>query len=205
MSFGKLKRRLQALINRKDVTDELAGDFVTEAIADIERPLRIGPMEALMPLSAWDGVSNAITIPNSFLEVINIFTSDGELTQVDLSAFLNIAKQSTGTPTSFCAVGGKWLLAPTPAADTTVYVHFYAQSLPLETDEDVNIWTKAGFNAVVYQAAALAADFFQMEDQYATRFQARADRYVTAIAEQDLNEKWAGRLAVPLPSDLGDY
>jgi hypothetical protein len=200
MSFGNLKTRLRALINRKDFTDEIAGSFVTEAIADLERVLRIGPMEALLTQSDWDGVKNAVLIPAGFLEAINLFTDDGELTQVDLANFL----KDGGTDT-FVKVADRWLMKPTPAIGSHVFLHYYAASLPLVADADTNFWATTGFNAIVYQAATLAADFYQMEDAYAQRFQARADRYVAAIGEQDLDEKWSGRLAIPLPSDLGDF
>ena len=204
MSFGKTKRRLQALINRKDLTDALAGDFVTEAIADLERSLRIGPMEALLTVTAWDGTANTLNIPYGHLELINLFTSRGEMTQVDLAEFIRL-DGTGGIPTHFCRVGPAWLLKPTPAIGTPVHLHYYAQGLPLVVDADENVWIISAFNAVVYQAAALAADFFQMEDTYAQRFQARAADYMAAIADQDLNEKWSGRIAIPLPSDLGPY
>ncbi len=200
MDFGKCKLRLQALINRKDVTDELAGSFVTEAIADMERNLRIGPMESLLTQGGWDGIKNAVLIPTGFLEAINLFTDETELTQVDLASFLQ-----DGGDNTFVKVADRWLVKPTPAVGSNFFVHFYSQSAPLVADTDSNVWTVSAFNAVVYQAAALAADFFQMEDVYAARFQARADRYIGEIAEQDLDEKWSGRMAVPLPSDLGDY
>lgn len=205
MSFGKLKRRLQALINRKDVTDAIAGDFVTEAIADLERVLRIGPMEALLSQSGWDGTKNSILIPPGFLEAINLFTDAGELTQVDLSTFLASSDSSGGPPEIFCKVADRWIMKPTPAPGTTVYLHFYAQSPTLKLDTDENVWSTSAFNAVVYTAASLAADFYQMEDPYAQRFLTRADNYVTAIQEQDLDEKWSGRMAIPLPSGVGDY
>jgi hypothetical protein len=204
MSFGKLKLRLQALINRKDVTDEIAGSFVTEAIADLERVLRIGAMEALLTQSEWDGVKNAVLIPNGFLEAINLFTNDGELTQVDLANFIADTGTS-GPPRIFVKVADRWLLKPTPAVGSAVFLHYYGASVPLVADTDENVWATSAFNAVVYTAAALAADFYQMEDQYAQRFLKRANDYVTAIQEQDLDEKWSGRLAIPLPSDLGEF
>lgn len=200
MTFGALKLRLAALINRKDVTDALAGSFVTEAIADLERKLRIGPMERLLSETTWDGETNALPVPHGFLEAINFFTDDVELTQVDLAAFM-----APGSTNSFVKIADQWLIKPTPAAGSSVFLHCYMETPTMTADEDTNIWATSAFNAVVYQAAALAADFFQMEDVYAQRFQSRADGYIAAIAEQDHDEKWSGRLAVPLPSDLGDF
>jgi hypothetical protein len=204
MSFGKLKTRLRALINRKDFSDELAGGFIQDAITDMERVLRLSVMENVLTQEDWDGTRNALITPDGFLEVINIFHDNGELEQVDLSTFLATRDQG-GVPTVFVRMAGRWLLRPTPAPGTKIYFHHYRQSPTLLTDTDTNVWTRAAPNAVVYQSATLAADFYQMEDEYAQRFQTRADNYVQAIITQDDNEKWAGRLAVPLPSDIGDY
>lgn len=204
MSFGTLKTRLRALINRKDFTDDVAGSFVTEAIADLERVCRIGPMESLLTQSGWDGTKNAVLIPPGFLEAINMFTDAGELTQVDLATFLATPDEG-GPPKIFVKVADRWLLKPTPQPGSHVFLHHYAQSLPMTLDTDSNVWSTSAFNATIYTAASLAADFYQMEDEYAQRFLARANNYVTAIQEQDLDEKWSGRLTVPPPSGVGDY
>src|SRR4051794_19307804 len=124
MSFGSLKTRLRALINRKDVTDEIAGSFVTEAIADLERVLRIGPMETLLTQSGWDGVKNAVLIPPGFLEAINLFTDAGELTQVDLATFL-ATQDNGGPPSIFVKVADRWLMKPTPSVGSHVFLHYY--------------------------------------------------------------------------------
>jgi hypothetical protein len=204
MSFGKLKTRLKALINRKDLTDELAGDFITQAIADLERDLRIGAMETVLEQTAWDGVKNALILPGTFLETINLFTDTHELVQVDLAEWLAMDDQG-GDPTHYVPIAGRYLLRPTPAVGSKVYLHCYVQAQPLAVDEDENVWTRSGFNACLYTAAALAGDFYQMEDEYASRFSTKAQAYVEAIAGQDLNEKWSGRLSIPAPQDIGDY
>lgn len=204
MSLGKLKRRLRALINRKDFTDELAGDFIQDAIADMERVLRIGSMESVLMQDTWNGVSNAIIIPPDFLEMCNLFTDEQELTQMDLAKFIAVNTKGT-LPTHFVKVADRWLVKPTPAPGSKVYLHYYKQSKPLEVETDENVWSQSAFNAVLYNAAALAADFYQMENEYAERFLAKANSYVEALVAQDLDEKWAGRIQIPLPQDVGEY
>lgn len=204
MSLGKLKRRLQSLINRKDVTDTLAEDFITEAIADLERVLRISPMERILTQSVWDGSVNALIIPGTFLESIDLFTDSNELTQVDMAQFLKL-DNTGGSPRYFVKIADRFLLRPTPAPDTKVYLHCYVQSDPLAFDTDRNVWTEACFNAVLYTAAAAASDFFQMEDEHVRRYMNKAEMYVSAINDQSLDEKWAGRLSIPLPQDRGSF
>lgn len=204
MSFGKLKSHLRGIINRKDFTDELAGDFINLGIKEVERLCRVGPMEALSELSVWDGTKHTLTIPSNYLELIDIFTDAGTLHQVDKDTFFKTC--NTGRPTVFVKTGRSWLIKPYPAPGTTVYVHHYAETAPLVADADQSVWSTAGFSAVVYTAAALAADYFQMEDTYVGRFQGKADSLVEAILSQDLSEKWSGPLNVGRPSpDRGSY
>lgn len=207
MSFGRLKTRLRALINRKDLTDALAGDFINDAIASLERTLRIGAMETVFLQEAvWDGTKNAFAIPSTYIELINFFTADGEMRQIDLGAFLKMPDDGTGSPTHFVKVGDRFLLRPTPAPGTKVYLHYYGETARPVDDADECVWTLSGFLATLYTAAALAADFFQMEgDQQADRYRAVADGYVTAMAEQDLDEKWAGPMTIPPPQNTGDF
>lgn len=204
MNFGDIKVRLRALINRKDMTDQLAGTFVTDAMADLERDVRIGPMEIVLTQDVWDGVKNALIVPSNFLETINIFTDDVELEQKDISQFLKIPDEG-GKPTAFVKIGNRWLVRPTPAPETRVYLHYYGQFESLQNDDDQNALTRAASNALLYTAAGLAADFFQMEAEYADRYERKAGQYVAALEAQDWGEKWGGRIAIPLPSDTGDF
>lgn len=207
MSFGRLKTRLRALINRKDLTDVLAGDLILDAISELERLLRIGPMETVfLQNTIWDGTKNAFAVPASYIELINLFTEEGELTQVDLHAFLKMADDNSGIPTHFVKVADRFLLKPTPAPATKVFLHYYGETDRPVDDTDECVWTLSAFQATLYGAAALAADFFQMEgDQHADRYRSIAAGYVEAIQAQDTDEKWSGRLAIPAPQDTGDY
>lgn len=202
MSFGRLKTRLRALINRKDLTDQLAGDFILDAMADLERDLRIGPMEMLMERGTWDGVSTVFALPTNFLEMMNLFTDSGELVQVDMNQWLRMEDVGP-VPTHFVKIADRYLLKPTPKPGTKVYLHYYGETTRPIADADKNVWSQGCFNATLYTAAALAADFFQIEE--ADRYAGKAVEFVEKIAGQDLNEKWAGPMSIPAPLNIGDY
>ena len=204
MSLGTLTSRLRALINRKDFTDVLAVGFITDAIADLEREVRFGPMETILSTNVWVEGRNAFLIPNGYLETLNLFTDTCELTQVDLATFLR-TPDIGGSPKVFAKIADRWLLRPTPAPETTVYLHYYSSLTPLLVPEDTNVWVQSAVNATLYTAAALAADFYQMEDVYSNRFSTRARGYVEALNAQALDEAWSGRMAIPFPQDTGDY
>lgn len=204
MTYGKLKAAVRGIINRRDFTDQLAGDFINRAITELERVLRVGSMEQMFSSSAWDGTTRSLAIPSSFLEVIDLFTEEGgTLLQVSKDAYF--AQRDTGHPAVFMRVGRSWLIKPAPAVGQTVFVHFYGETSPLVDDAEENLWTRTAFNAVLYGACSLAADYFQMEDQYVQRFQGKHDSLVEGLLTQDLSEKWAGPIAIGRPSGQGNY
>ncbi|WP_375272846.1 hypothetical protein [Sphingomonas sp.] len=194
MSFGKLKRALKGIINRKDLTDELAGDFINRAIDEVERVARLGAMEQLVEAKDWDGTRNSLAIPTGYLETIDLFTDAGVLRMVTKDQFF--AHPDQGAPAVYIKAGASFLVKPYPAKGETVRLHYYGESLPLLADDDQNLWTRAGFNPVLYAAAALAADFFQMEDVYVQRFQGKATSLLEAMLAQALSEAWSTNMAM---------
>ena len=203
MNFGKLKTALRGLINRTDLSDQLAGDFVVRAISDLERGLRLGPMERVLETLPFNGTTNFISIPSDYLETIDVFTDEGELVQVDKSQFLR--EPTTGAPRVFSKLADRWVIRPTPASGQVLYVHHYAQSTAFAVDTDANVWATACFNATLYTAADLAADYFQLEDAVVSRFRAKASDYVEAIRAQALDEAMSGPITMSRPYGRGEY
>ncbi len=203
MNFGKLKAALKGLINRKDLTDALAGDFINRAIDEIERTLRITAQEELLVADQWDGTSGTILVPNDYLELSDIFTDSCVLRAVEKPEFFR--HRSDGDPAVYIKAGPNWIVKPFPKPGTNVYVQYHAESAQLLADNDENLWTKAAFNAALYGAAALAADYFQMEDQYVARFQGKSDTLVQAIAAQDYDDRWSGTHTMGRVQDRGEY
>lgn len=192
--FGTLKTALRGLINRRDFTDQLAGDFINRAIDELQRVIRLSPMETLTVIDTWDGVQNLIAIPDNYLELVDLFTETHSLRNVSKDTYFN--QCLTGPPRVYTKIGPNWAIKPTPPAGEPIYVQYYAETPWLTVDTDVNIWTKAAFNAALYGAAALAADYFQMEDQYVQRFQGKADQLAETLIAQDSSDRWSGQLTV---------
>lgn len=202
-TFGIIKAGLRGIINRKDLTDALAGDFINRAIIEVERVCRIGALEQLLQTAKWDGTENSLAIPQGYLETIDLFTDEGTLLLVSKDQYFS--QPATGKPSVYIKAGASFLLRPAPAAGTPVYLHYYGGTLPLQADTDENLWTRSGFNAVLYGAASLAADYFQMEDPYVQRFQDKANGFVQGILTQDATEKWSVAANVGRTNFLGDY
>lgn len=205
MSFGRLKTRLRALINRKDLTDELAGDFILDAMGALERALRIGPMETTMVKQDWDGTHNAMRVPVNFIESITLFTDEGEKDFVDLNAFLKADKTSINGPGIYTKVGDRFLVKPIPSPGDIVYLHYFAEIPRPSKDDDRTVWTEAGFLATLYKAAELAADFFQMEPNVIGGYKGQAEEHAVALEQQALSEAWSARLTIPMPTNTGEF
>lgn len=203
MNYGKLKSALKGLINRKDLTDALAGDFVNRAIDECQRIVRLAPNEALLVADDWTNGNNSILIPDNYLELVDIFTDEGVLENVEKQRFFRTRNE--GPPCVYTKVGPNWLIKPAPALGTKIYVQYFGENAWLAADTDSNIWTKAAFNAVLYGAASLAADYFQMEDQYVQRFQGKSDALITTIQQQDYDDRWSGTHSVARISDRGEF
>ncbi len=203
MNYGKIKAALKGLINRKDLTDALAGDFVNRAIDECQRVVRLPPNEALLVADDWSGADNAILIPDNYLELVDIFTDCGVLENVEKQQFFRTRNE--GHPCAYLKAGPNWLIKPAPSPGMKVYVQYYSETPALYADTDSNVWTKAAFNAVLYSAASLAADYFQMEDQYVQRFQGKANDLITAIQQQNYDDRWSGLRSISRISDRGEF
>jgi hypothetical protein len=194
VTLGGLISRLQGLINRpRSFTRELAIQFINQAIANLERTLRIGNMERVV-FGTMDGNTNYVRIPNDFLSLNRLFTTEGgQLNQVELGEYLRRTQSYSGEgiPEIFTKVADRWMLHPKPANGIVLHVFYYGQSRPLQVDTDRNTWTQSATSAVLYAAAQEAAIYFQ-DDARADRYAALAQKYRDEIELQDLDEEFSG-------------
>lgn len=86
MTFAALKAKLRGLINRSDMTDELATDFIHQSQIRLERLLRLSFMQKFVTFSV-DREDGVFRVPVDYLELIDLFTDNGELSRVDTSSY----------------------------------------------------------------------------------------------------------------------
>lgn len=192
MNYAAIKAQLRGLINRSDMTDELAANFIRLAQVRLERVLRVSFMQRFVSFSIPrdDGV---FRVPADYLELIEIFSDNGELDRVDLGRWLKLPAQP-GIPQSFIQSGHDFRLRPYPAQTDVLYLRYYGCEPQLDNDADTNHWSYAATDALLYGAAEYAADHF--EDERLPRF---AERFTTAIDElrdQQLQEDFSGPMSV---------
>lgn len=202
MNYGELKTYVRALINRTDLTDALATQFIQQAQDRLERwpqidPLKNAPRPSfLQKLVSFtlDGTGGSFRVPQDFLELVDIYTEDGgQMYRVDTSEWLRYS-DVLGTPQVFIQTGHIIRMRPYPSADTTVYMIYYGTAPELVVDSSENYWTIAAVDAFAYAAASLAADYF--EDERLMRFEQKFRDALGELQDQSLSEDFSGPMAI---------
>lgn len=192
MNYGEVKTYLRTLINRTDVTDALAVQFIQQAQDRLERLLRTSFLQKLSSFTL-DGTGGDFRVPTDYLEHIALYTDNGQVRRVPISEWLR-NDDAQGTPCVFVQTGHIIRMRPWPDADTTVYLHYYGTEPELTTDVDENYWTLAAVDALCYAAAALAGDYY--EDERLGRFEERFQTALAELKDQQLGEDFSGPMSV---------
>lgn len=163
MTYAEIKTMFTGILNRRDITPSQINTFLTLGIQNVQRKLRIPPMEGLFEFPA-DG-TKFVPIPTDFLEIIAIYVDDTthgsvKLEKRDLQTVLTSAASGYGTPRYYHRSGGSFIVGPKPSADTIVNVAYYKDATALVDDGDSNWMTAAMPSAVVYAGLRYAADFY---------------------------------------------
>jgi hypothetical protein len=190
MNLGEVKAQFSGLLNRRDITASLVTTFVNQAIARCQRELRIPAMEKAL-VATIGTTYNGLTIPNDFLQLIGLVNSEGyELVRRDLSTVKVAAAESFGIPVAFAREGSKWFLAPTPEAEDTVRIDYFAEFEDVEDDEDTNILTNIAPDLITYCALSYACDYFV--DPRADRFEGRYQSILSELVSQAHRDELSG-------------
>ncbi len=203
MNYGELKTYLTTLINRKDVPNALAGQFINQAINRLTKTVRPPFLQTVLTY-APSASTLSVAIPTDFIELINLYTDQVELEQVDMGGYLRRKLTGdAGTPTCFVKIAGEFLLFPALDTDTDLNLHYYRATAALVANTDENGWTTAATDAVVYGAAELAADFY--EDDRVERFASKYNTCLVELQNQIYEDQFSGPMAVQSAYQYGNY
>jgi hypothetical protein len=177
MNKGELRAHFLALLNRTDCSNTLADTFIDQSIARAQRVLRIPPMEKTQTYNI-NGSTTTLIIPSDFLEIIDIYYANTNLTKVPLSKYVEISQPGeAGTPRFFVREGENIRVYPYPSSGS-VTVNYYGQFADLATETSTNDLSLIASDLIAYGALSYAADYFLDE-----RGQLFEQRFVTFIAE----------------------
>lgn len=181
MNYGELKAQFLGLLKRRDLTDTQAETFLQQAVARVQRTLRIPPMEKSI-IVTYDGVSftnGELPIPTDYLRLIGITATvpggdEAEVKQKDLATVLrDRSGDATGCPRSFVRRGPLWQFGPSPTVGTSFRIDYYDEFPTLSNPGDTSYLTKGAEDLVIYGALSYAGDWFidKRTDRWEARFQ----------------------------------
>jgi hypothetical protein len=192
MNYGELKTYVRSLINRTDLTDALAVQFIQQSQDRLERKLRPSFLQRYVSFTL-DGTGGDFQVPSDYLELSDLYTDHGKLSRVDVTRWLQHPNE-VGVPKVFQQTGHVIRMRPFPDAATTVYLNYYGVEPELVVDADENYWSRSTVDAFAYGAVALAADYF--EDERLAEFENKFQVSIAEIEDQQLSEDFSGGMSI---------
>jgi hypothetical protein len=178
-TYTELKTSIGDWLNRSDLTSVIP-DFISLAEAQIERTLRTRQM-IIRANASFDAQYGAV--PADFLEVKSLkLTSTNPITPMtylSIDALDNeIAKYTaSGRPKFFGVVGDQFRIVPTPDANYTTELIYYAKLTKLSSSVASNWLLTANPDIYLYGALLQAAPYLQDD----ARIQTWATLYERAL------------------------
>ena len=145
-----------------------------------------------------NGTAGAILIPGDLIEPIDLFTDTTTFRLVTVGGFQR-HRPDPRDPV-YTALGQEYRLHPRPAPGTEIHLHYYGQQALPAVDTDENGWLQSAYEALLYTAAWMAADYYQIgigdgvnwRDQWVSL----ASAEIAKLEEQDRSEEWAGDMSI---------
>lgn len=208
MSYLDVKTQFLGLLNRRDITPSLTNTMMQYGIQRIQRELRVPAMEKLVSYTT-DGGSD-IPVPGDLLEFISVHTNDSvnrhKLVRCDLQTILDYAV-IPGQPRFYHREAGVIHIGPYPPANTTVWVHYYADATGLAADSDSNWLTEIAPALLVYGALSYACDYF-LDDRkslFEQSYQQIADQLMIQATQDELENASISPAYDTTPNYVGPY
>lgn len=155
-----IRQQVSGLLNRNDATDAQLNVFIDQAVARIQRTLRVPSMEKVQIYTVSAETPEMLSLPNDFLQLKHLYTSTGTIDYTDLGTYLKTVDAPGSVPKIYTRVQGSLLIKPTPPEDYTITMVYYGEIPDLVNDTDTNFVTEIAPDLLVYGALTFAADFF---------------------------------------------
>lgn len=155
-----IRNQIKALIARNDTTDAIIDSFIDQAIARIQRTLRVPPMEKMLVTTTTTTNPEIIVLPNDFLKLKHLYISNAPIEYVDVGTFLKTQDAPGNTPRIYTRIQGSYLLKPTPPAGLTINMVYYGEIPDLVNDTDTNFISEIAPDLLIYGALSFAADYY---------------------------------------------
>lgn len=183
MNKQGIRTQLLGLLNRNDCPNETADIFIEQALARIQRTLRVPSMERGNLITVNEENPDIIVIPEDFLNIKYLYTGSTLLEYVDIQRFLQYPT-SVDTPRIYTRIQGEFKIKPSPPAGTEITMIYYGEVPDLTSDTSENFLTVVAADLLVYGALSYAADYFV--DERKPAFEQEYNRIYQELVEQAL-------------------
>ena len=160
-SYSTLKASVANWLNRTDLTDEIADDFIVLTEADFNSKLRIRKMinQATITID-----SETESLPTGFLQVRNFYILSGStkypLRYITPSQMDQLRGTSTsGTSQSYTILGDTLRFSPKPDSSYTGYLNYY-KSFDALSDTNTSNWILTNHPAIYLYGSLYHASNF---------------------------------------------
>jgi hypothetical protein len=194
-SYSELVTELEAWFNRADLTSRIP-TFIRLFEARMNRKLRVPNMEtSATSITALD--TEAVALPTDFRQPRSIYLQTDPITRLDYVTpqYLRstYAASLTGKPVCFTIQGRDLILAPTPDAEYTLALDYYANIEGLTSSNTTNWLLEAHPDAYLYGSLCMAKAF-EVDPERLAQWKVAWDEVMGEI----ITEGNAARLSGPL-------
>mgnify|MGYP005988376565 FL=1 len=188
-NYTTLKTSIANWLNRSDLTDEIADDFIKLTEADFNSKLRVRKMVAQTSFTI-DTETEAL--PTGFLQVRDIYILNGN-TKVPLTYTTpsqmdsTVGTSTTGLPNSYTILGDTFRFSPKPDASYTAFINYYKSFDALSDTNTTNYILTTHPAIYLYGSLFHAANFLGgINPQQVQTWQ---QMYATTMERLELNDR----------------
>lgn len=193
-NYGELKSAIGDFLNRSDLTSVIP-TFIDFAEAEFNRKLRVRQMVARAEAVIDTRFSQ---VPADFLEAKDLVIVTGTpvtplqfVTQQEMAQIRNQEIIASGKPIYFSIVGDQFEMCPTPDAEYTLEMAYYAVIANLSADGDTN-WLLTNYPDIyLYTALSHSAPYLR-DDERIVVWNSLAQKAVNELLESDQNASYSG-------------
>ncbi len=188
-SYTTLKASIANWLNRSDLTDEIADDFIVLTEADFNSKLRVRKMIAQSTITID---SETESIPTGFLQVRDFYILSGSTKyplrymtppQMDQVKGTSV----TGIPQAYTILGDTFRFTPKPDSSYTGYLNYYKKFDALSSTNATNFILTDHPAIYLYGSLFHAANF--LGGYNPQQVQTWQQMYATALERIELNDR----------------
>ena len=188
-SYTTLKASIANWLNRSDLTDEIADDFIVLTEADFNSKLRVRKMIAQSTITID---SETESIPTGFLQVRDFYILSGSTKyplrymtppQMDQVKGTSV----TGVPQAYTILGDTFRFTPKPDSSYTGYLNYYKKFDALSSTNATNFILTDHPAIYLYGSLFHAANF--LGGYNPKQVQTWQQMYATALERLELNDR----------------